>query len=214
MYEVGQILRQQLPKPIPCDWYDDVDLKGFSQPIKDEINTIICSAENSHHDWGPAVVDAIRGLSENPIGVDKGEGALSGVVQSFIKKVFVNYANNHGFSVRYDTNTACTVLSTTKSTNTATTRATQTRRDGIGYINDVPFFIQEDKKCVEKKSEAEKQLGENTGMMLSQFYDQVPFVVACSVAGPIMTFYCYKRIGNYRYQSLILVQEIKVSRNN
>jgi hypothetical protein len=203
VHEVETLLLQPLPKPIPCEWYNQMDLSSLDESVKDEINNILCASKNGSniHDWAGATLKVVTGISANPFGVDRGEFSLSGDVQTFIKDVFVQYAKFHEFTVNYDNNKSCPVLSTTKSSNTTSTRITQTRRDGIGYINDVPFFIEEDKELIGKQSEAEKQLSENTGLMLPQFYHRVPFVVACTVTGPIMKFFCLFRKGNCLYQS-------------
>lgn len=188
VYQVEQLLLQALPTPIPSSSYSNIIC--LNQSDIDETNKIVCplkKGESGFHALYMGIALAINGLSINSIGLDRDEGSVSDIVNTFFKYVLEGYASHFKLNVHFDYNKSCSVLTTC--------RSVQTRRDGICYIYDVPFFIEEIKENIEDESDAKKQLDENTGMMSAQFYGEVPFVVSCSVAGPIVKLLGYFRKG-------------------
>lgn len=158
------------------------------------MNTIVCDGDSDMHLWDIALRYAIRGIYTIE---SKGEGSVSDTVNSFIKEIFAGYAIFHELNVCFTNIKSCSVLTTTEysSSGDKTQHTVQTRRDDIYYMDDVPFFIEEIKEYEKDESKVKIQLEENTGLMSPQFYGNVPFVVACSVAGSWATLYGYFRKG-------------------
>ena len=163
--------------------------------MKTVIDKYICRGIETMHHLKQAI-EYVCSLTQMIIAQGTSENSISSIYQSLFDRLVVGFQLEKNIRILSFSNQVSPVLSTTKSTSVST-RNTNTRRDYLCILGNVTIIFGEEKTAYEDLLKCENQLKLNVGLLMDQFYGDLPFVLCYAAAGEQIKFYAFIRRSTF-----------------
>ena len=189
-----KILEEPPKHPFPCNDYTYAT-KDLSKSMKTVIEKYICKGIETMHNLKQAI-EYVCSLTQMILAQGTCENSISTIYQGLFERLVVGFQLEKNIRIATFSNQVSPVLSTTKSTSMST-KNTNTRCDYLCTLGNVTIIFGEEKASYEDLLKCENQLKLNVGLLMDQFYGDIPFVLCYAVAREQIKFYAFIRRSTF-----------------